>query len=159
MSETLFQELDELKPNILTNDLEVACDKYILKLRPPQQVGIVLDNAGLEIFVDLCLADFFISKGLSSKVILHGKAIPWFVSDCTIYDLEWVLGQLVESKNDCLRTLGKRWKERFQKVTPTSYGRTSTTFRKNSSTERIPFGHWDMPTAKWNREHRIYTKN
>jgi hypothetical protein len=32
-----------------------------------------LDNSGLEVFVDLCLADFMLSNSLADKVVFHGK--------------------------------------------------------------------------------------
>jgi hypothetical protein len=32
------------------------------------------------------------------KVVLHGKALPWFVSDVTKYDLDWLLEQLEGSE-------------------------------------------------------------
>ncbi|KAH7698850.1 hypothetical protein AAVH_34051 [Aphelenchoides avenae] len=115
ISSMMFKELDELRPNVLADDLEAACDKHLLRLHTPQEVGLVLDNAGLEIFVDLCLADFLISQNLASKVVFHGKAFPWFVSDTTHDDLEWVLARLGENDDANLKRLGARWTERFQK--------------------------------------------
>ena len=74
-----------------------------------KHVGIVLDNAGFEVFTDLCLAHSLVATGLASKVrccecvhpwahseqvTMHVKRIPWFVSDVTMTDFEWVLAQL-----------------------------------------------------------------
>lgn len=73
-------------------------------------MDIVLDNAGLELFTDLCLADFLLSKQYADKVVLHGKAFPWFVSDTTSIDLHWMLKQLSDRENEkSLRKIGQRW--------------------------------------------------
>ena len=49
MSATIFHELDELRPNILADDLDKAIDQHLMK--PMGQVDLVLDNAGLELFM------------------------------------------------------------------------------------------------------------
>ena len=36
-------------------------------------MDLVLDNAGFELVTDLCLADFLVTSGLASKVVLHAK--------------------------------------------------------------------------------------
>lgn len=53
---------------------------------------MVLDNSGLELFTDLCLAEYLLSSGLAGKVTLHGKVAPYFVSDTLEGDLEHLLG-------------------------------------------------------------------
>ena len=37
------------------------------------RMDLVLDNAGFELVTDLCLADFLVTSGLASKVVLHAK--------------------------------------------------------------------------------------
>ena len=44
---------------------------------------------GFELYCDLVYADWLIQSGTCSKVIFHGKKIPWFVSDVTKKDWEW----------------------------------------------------------------------
>ncbi|KAG8527209.1 uncharacterized protein KY384_008639 [Bacidia gigantensis] len=44
-------------------------------------IHIVLDNAGFELLADLVLASYLIKSGFTKKVTLHGKRMPWFVSD------------------------------------------------------------------------------
>jgi len=59
-------------------------------------IDIVMDNAGFELFSDLCLADFLITTGLASLVRLRVKVHPWFVSDTSQKDVDWVLNQMAE---------------------------------------------------------------
>ncbi|KAG5351697.1 hypothetical protein C0989_005210 [Termitomyces sp. Mn162] len=64
-------------------------------------------------------ADFLLQSGLATQIRFHGKRYPWFVSDVTKKDWEWLLnsmcyGQLFPKATDpeleSLRRLGKRWK-------------------------------------------------
>ncbi len=78
---------------------------------------IVLDNAGFELFSDLCLAEFLISSGLVREVVLHPKSLPWFVSDTTQTDLDWTVEQLSSSADEHLSKLGHMWRKRFEDKT------------------------------------------
>ncbi|KAI6230209.1 Sugar phosphate phosphatase [Aphelenchoides fujianensis] len=97
MSETLFKELHDLRANIL------------------KQVDIILDNSGLELFTDLCLGELLVATGLATKVVFHGKAHPWYVSDVTKEDFEWVIETTVADNDPFLRELAGRWKTNVQK--------------------------------------------
>ena len=64
-------------------------------------------------------ADFLVQLGLASQVRFHGKRYPWFVSDVTKKDWEWLLNSMVyghlfpdvtQAERDSLKTLGERWK-------------------------------------------------
>lgn len=70
------------------------------------------DNAGLEIFSDLCFAEWLLCVGLADKVQFHVKQMPWFVSDATIKDFNWTLDTLTSQKNTALAELGMKWKTR-----------------------------------------------
>lgn len=68
------------------------------------------------------IADFLLQSGLATQIRFHGKRYPWFVSDVTKKDWEWLLntmvyGQLFPKASDIelesLRRLGTRWKVRF----------------------------------------------
>lgn len=72
---------------------------------------IIFDNAGYEVFSDLCLADFLVTNNLAKKVRLYVKMIPWFISDVMTYDLNWILDQLKNDKNETLRILANRWQQ------------------------------------------------
>lgn len=86
------------KKNILINDLEAAYE--VLKRAKDEgkerNVDIVLDNAGFELYVDLILAGFLLSAGLATSVVLHAKAIPWFVSDVVPADFATLLNALAD---------------------------------------------------------------
>ncbi|KIJ41034.1 hypothetical protein M422DRAFT_229841 [Sphaerobolus stellatus SS14] len=84
------------------------------------RIDFVLDNAGFELYCDCVYADYLIQSGLASQIRFHGKRIPWFVSDVTKRDWEWLLnimvyGQLFptasEAELESLRRLGQRWKQ------------------------------------------------
>jgi len=96
----------------------VLCDEtsqvsnLLSSMKPgPHCIDIILDNAGFELFTDLCLADFLISTGIASRVRFHGKLIPWFVSDVTTSDWQFTLDQLTTSSTVALCQLGQRWQK------------------------------------------------
>jgi hypothetical protein len=61
---------------------------------PGGRFDIILDNSGLELYTDLLLADYLITSGQAGTVALHGKLLPWFVSDVMAADLEAVVAAL-----------------------------------------------------------------
>lgn len=62
---------------------------------PLRTVGIVVDNAGFELFCDMALADFLIAAGLAQRVMFHVKWHPTFVSDAMAKDLRWTVEYLL----------------------------------------------------------------
>ncbi|KAI0003741.1 DUF89-domain-containing protein [Russula compacta] len=84
------------------------------------RIDFVLDNAGFELYCDCVYADFLIQSGLAKQIRFHGKRYPWFVSDVTKKDWEWLLNTMVyghlfpkatEQERESLRRLGLRWKQ------------------------------------------------
>lgn len=73
----------------------------------------VLDNAGYELFTDLCLADYLITTNSAETVRFHVKGIPWFISDVMTADFHWILKHLKNNTNNIdeasLSTLSDRW--------------------------------------------------
>ena len=64
-------------------------------------------------------ADFLIQSGLAKEIRFHGKRYPWFVSDVTKKDWEWLLNSMVygylfpeasPQERESLRSMGERWK-------------------------------------------------
>jgi uncharacterized protein with ATP-grasp and redox domains len=88
--------------NIVINDLERAYEALkkseAVKLQD-RCINIVLDNAGFELYVDLCLAGYLLSSGHASRVALHCKSIPWFVSDVVPTDFATLLNVLADPQS------------------------------------------------------------
>jgi hypothetical protein len=66
------------------------------------------------------LADFLIQSGLATEVRFHGKRYPWFVSDVTKKDWDWLINNMCygnlfphasSAEMQSLRMLAKRWKQ------------------------------------------------
>ncbi|KAF8808126.1 DUF89-domain-containing protein [Phlegmacium glaucopus] len=107
--------------NILGNDMNRLWE-HVKDLREKTggRIDFILDNAGFELYCDCVYADFLIQSGLATQIRFHGKRYPWFVSDVTKKDWEWLLnimvyGQLFPNASDVelesLRRLGARWKQ------------------------------------------------
>ncbi|CAF0830662.1 unnamed protein product [Didymodactylos carnosus] len=110
-----FHQLSELKQCLLINH-ESDVYQYIVKQHSDDfnhdiYFDLILDNAGFELLGDLCLADFLISKRLCSRLTLHLKMMPWFVSDATRQDLDWLFSQLEKSQSEIWQKTVERWKE------------------------------------------------
>jgi len=88
--------------NIIANDLDAAYDtlKSTQRADPTsdRQIDIVLDNSGFELYVDLILAGYLLHAGLATRIVLHPKNIPWFVSDVTPGDFSALLNALLGAK-------------------------------------------------------------
>jgi len=52
-----------------------------------RRLTILADNAGTELFMDLCLVDFLLGQHLIAKIHLHLKPQPFFVSDAMPRDV------------------------------------------------------------------------
>ncbi|XP_063835480.1 damage-control phosphatase ARMT1-like isoform X2 [Ostrinia nubilalis] len=87
------------------------------KMVIPQSVmfDIVCDNAGYELFADLCLAHFLVSQKIVQKVRFHVKKIPWFVSDVTPRDFKNTIEK-------CRSASYKREVQQETKAEPTAEG-------------------------------------
>ena len=113
------------KQNILVDDTEQVWS-LLSRLRSsgyPKDIHIVLDNAGFELLTDLVFAGYLISSGYAMKVVLHGKRMPWFVSDVNPEDLNYLIegfangtiyDDIDSADKDELREAGKYWKGLIQ---------------------------------------------
>lgn len=106
-SSQLF-DTDALDKNILCDDSKKIWDN-ISTDDSSDIIDIVFDNSGYEVFTDLCLADYFVTKGLAKSMRLYVKTVPWFISDVMQEDFFWMLDQLKSSNNENLKLLGERW--------------------------------------------------
>lgn len=110
--------IDELQSYILANDTEPLFE-IISQLKPnalsERRLDIIMDNAGLEMMADLCLADLLTACGLVDKVVFHVKSIPWYVSDVTPADFDVFLARLCcgDGNDEPLKRVGERWRQRL----------------------------------------------
>lgn len=111
-------QLDSLKPHLLQDDSDYIWRHLVSLNRTTAdsrvQLSIVLDNAGFELFTDLCLADFLVARKLVDVVHFYAKSMPWFVSDVTLDDWNWTLESLSASEDQDAADVGKRWKSRVE---------------------------------------------
>lgn len=84
---------DSNKEHVIVNDTDQVWN-LLSRLRSsgsPRDIHIVLDNAGFELLTDLVFASYLIESGYAKKVVLHGKRMPWFVSDVNLEDLKYLV--------------------------------------------------------------------
>ncbi|GFY56318.1 damage-control phosphatase ARMT1 [Trichonephila inaurata madagascariensis] len=102
-------QLDEFRENIIVNDTETLWQilQDLNKFSKDVSIDIILDNAGFELFCDLCLLHFLQEAKLVKKVQLHVKMMPWFVSDTLEKDIHWLLKTLLQSNHKILVNFSK----------------------------------------------------
>lgn len=112
------QQTQLMRTNLLADHTHILWDLLQL-LREPKsgsesrrRIDIVLDNAGLELFSDLCFADWLLKAGLADQILFHFKQIPWFVSDAMIKDFDSTLTMMSASENPALKSLCVAWQAR-----------------------------------------------
>ncbi len=76
-----------------------------------KRVDIIVDNAGFELITDLILADCLVRTGLASKVVLHTKGHPTFVSDATDRDVQETVAYLAANGVGCAKEHWARYLE------------------------------------------------
>lgn len=110
-SDAFANVLEAGQRRILSNDIDQLVS-YVAEWEEGGRVDIIVDNAGFELFCDLCLADFFVETGLADVVHLQLKAHPTFVSDAMEKDAKWTIEFLQRGGPEGLkkvRRLGERW--------------------------------------------------
>ena len=94
--------------------IDQAADAMEALRSKPGEVHIVADNAGTELVLDLALVDALL-EGPASKVLLHVKMTPTFVSDATGADVRGtMLAFEAAGRPVAVQALGKRLREAFQ---------------------------------------------
>ena len=97
--------LEDERSNLLVDDTQQVWEYLIRK--PDRRLGIITDNAGTELLMDLALIDFILSEGLAERVDLHLKPQPFFVSDAMPDDVQAGLDSLA-GDGDRARALAER---------------------------------------------------
>jgi uncharacterized protein with ATP-grasp and redox domains len=90
--------------NLVIDDTEAAC----AHLQQADRVAFICDNVGADSLHDLALADHLLSQGWASRVTLHLKAHPFFVSDASSADIEQTVAQISKTAPSALSALGVR---------------------------------------------------
>lgn len=81
--------------------------------RVPPTVDLVLDNVGAELVADLLVVDMLLRSDLASKVRLHVKQYPVFVSDATSRDVAETTRRMAGDSDRHLRGAGERLRVEF----------------------------------------------
>lgn len=95
--------------NILVNDSRLLAD--LISNFQEKRIYFILDNAGFELFCDLCLVDFLLTTQAAEKIYLHLKAHPIFVSDAMTKDVHYSLEVLATDIDSQVRSLAVRLRE------------------------------------------------
>jgi uncharacterized protein with ATP-grasp and redox domains len=73
-----------------------------------KRVDFIIDNAGLELTMDLCLADLLLTAGAAEKVRFHLKSHPTFISDALVQDVMETIKFLGQAQEEPVHRLGHR---------------------------------------------------
>lgn len=96
------QILESSEENIIVNDWEHVWRILTKQDQSKYIIDIVLDNAGYELFTDLCLAAFLsvYADTRISTIRFYVKKYPWYVSDATLHDFYWILERMENPDNN-----------------------------------------------------------
>lgn len=115
-------------------DQRMLAATYLTQLSAePTQADFILDNAGVELMLDLCLVDFLLRSGRISKVVLHFKLHPTFVSDATIDDFDESLNAWCANPVTSISEFGSRLAQ----------------FHRSEHIELVAEPFWTSPLSMW----------
>lgn len=153
-SEAFSSILEAGQKMILSNNIDKLTD-YVKSIGQAHRIDIIVDNAGFELFCDLCLADFLIYAGLASCVHIQLKAHPTFVSDAMAKDVNYTIEFLQKNRDEngsptAQSELGERWAshvkggkwiltEHFFWVQPSAMWEMPDELRKDLSSSALVF--------------------
>ncbi len=81
---------EQISASLLVDHAQQA-GEYLASLQGKEaRVDFILDNVGLELTMDLVMADCLLRHGLASRVVFHVKPHPTYVSDATYEDV-WTM--------------------------------------------------------------------
>lgn len=90
-----------------TKEIYDILEKNLKSGKNDSIIDIVLDNAGYELFTDMCLATYLMEKKFTSKVRFYVKRYPWFVSDVMTKDFHWMIEEMTKSDKEDTRAFGR----------------------------------------------------
>jgi uncharacterized protein with ATP-grasp and redox domains len=107
------QEIHLEQSQILVDDTSIIADR-VANLQG-MRFDIIVDNAGFELFCDLCVADFLLATETAKTLYLHLKPHPTFVSDATIEDVYRTLKVMASETDRNVQLLAHRLQEYIAK--------------------------------------------
>lgn len=101
---------EELTPGQERHDILIdhTDDVRALLMRGLQRVDFVSDNVGLDLSLDLALADFLLTHDWVREIVFHLKDRPFFVSDAMPRDVQFGLFMLKTTSEKAVREKGMR---------------------------------------------------
>lgn len=125
----------KLPENILIDNApEVS--HFMVNLKSPIRVDLILDNSGVELAYDLVLADFLLTNLLASSIVFHTKTHPTFVSDATTDDVFQLVNFLSSVNNPSSQVLATHLK---------NYLNTRKLVLQDNTYWTSPLSGWEMP--------------
>lgn len=97
---------DQRATHTLVDESGMLADHLLNRAAPAARIDILLDNAGLELVADLCLAVFMLHRKIAEVVCLNAKAHPTFVSDAIAADVLNTLAFLAAGEDTATTSLG-----------------------------------------------------
>jgi len=76
-----------------------------------EEVGIICDNSGIELILDLVLVHFLLTKNLCKTVCLNVKQYPTFVSDTIVADFTTTVQYMLSSNSIEISSFGASLKK------------------------------------------------
>ncbi|HIK28520.1 MAG: damage-control phosphatase ARMT1 family protein [Oscillatoriaceae bacterium SKW80] len=108
-STNVEQEITRILANDAPAVAEIWANSRNLK------IDFIIDNAGFELFCDLCLAEFLLSSKIANLVRFHLKAHPTFVSDAMRADVDYTLKDMAANQKEEVRAIACRIQEYIHK--------------------------------------------
>ena len=131
------QEQNE-QAHVLVDDASVVAER--IASFHGVRIDFVVDNVGLELVSDLCLADFLLASQAAGTVHLHLKPYPTFVSDATIKDVHTTLDVLAADSDGEVRSLALRLQH---------YIAADRLYLRDNLFWTSPLACWEMPEPLW----------
>lgn len=96
------------RSHLLADDTGLLFDAITDQPRNLDRVDFILDNFGPELIIDIGLADYLLHTKLASRVRLHAKPHPHYVSDAMIKDVHSTIDYLAEFPDESIQRLSER---------------------------------------------------
>ena len=104
----VLADMHNLQSNILVNDVDKVW-QYLESIRSDAgDLSIIMDNCGLEMVAELCLAVFLLAHCYFRRVVFYVKKMPWFVSDVVAKDFHSTLERMRQPDSSGLQDLAER---------------------------------------------------